>query len=46
MLTAILLTTIVLPALMLAHIAHESILSQRAYRKARICAAHQHGAEH
>jgi hypothetical protein len=46
MMTAILLTAIVLPALMLAHIAHESILSQRAYRKARIYAAHRYSADH
>jgi hypothetical protein len=30
-----LIIAIVLPALMLGHIAHEEILSQRAYRKAR-----------
>jgi len=34
MFTVILLTAIVLPALMLGHIAHEELQSQRAYRRA------------
>ena len=40
-LTVILVTAIVLPALMLGHIAHETILSQRAYRRARLCPRHR-----
>ncbi len=35
MLTAVLLTAMVLPVLMLGHIAHEELQSQRAYRRAR-----------
>jgi hypothetical protein len=36
MFTAILLTAMVLPAMFLGHMAHEEILSQRAYRRARV----------
>jgi hypothetical protein len=36
MLTAILLTAIVLPALFLGHMAHEELQSQKAYRRARV----------
>ncbi len=35
MFTATLIIAIALPALMLGHMAHEEVLSQRAYRKAR-----------
>ncbi len=38
MLTAILLTSLVLPALFLGQMAHEEIQSQKAYRRARVCA--------
>ena len=34
MLTAILFIALVLPAMFLGHMAHEEILSQKAYRKA------------
>ena len=36
MFTAILLTAMVLPTMFLGHMAHEEILSQRAYRRARV----------
>jgi len=36
MLTVILFTAMVLPAMFLGHMAHEEILSQKAYRKARV----------
>jgi hypothetical protein len=36
MLTALFLATMVLPAMFLGHMAHEEILSQKAYRKARV----------
>jgi hypothetical protein len=36
MLTSILLTAIVLPALLLGHMAHEEIQSHKAYRRARV----------
>jgi hypothetical protein len=36
MFTAFLVTAIVLPAMFLAHMVHEELLSQRAYRKARV----------
>jgi hypothetical protein len=35
MLTAILLTAIVLPALFFGHMAHEELQTQKAYRRAR-----------
>jgi hypothetical protein len=35
MLTAVLLSAMLLPALMLGHMAHEELQSQRAYRRAR-----------
>ena len=35
MFTATLILAIALPALMLGHMAHEELLSRRAYRKAR-----------
>jgi hypothetical protein len=44
MLTGILVTAIVLPALLLGHMAHEEILSQRAYRRARVHARVVHRA--
>jgi hypothetical protein len=36
MFTATLIIAIVLPALMLGHMAHEEIQSQKAYRRARL----------
>ena len=36
MLTALFLAAMVLPAMFLGHMAHEEILSQKAYRKARV----------
>ncbi len=36
MLTVFLVTAIVLPAMFLAHMAHEELQSQRAYRRARV----------
>jgi hypothetical protein len=36
MFTGILVAAIVLPALLLGHIAHEEIQSQRAYRRAHV----------
>jgi hypothetical protein len=36
MLTGFLVTAIVLPALLLGHMAHEEIQSQKAYRRARV----------
>ena len=36
MLTALFLAAMVLPAMFLEHMAHEEILSQKAYRKARV----------
>jgi hypothetical protein len=36
MFTATVLIAIVLPALMLGHMAHEELQSQRAYRRARL----------
>ena len=36
MLTGILVLALVLPALFLAHMAHEELQSQRAYRRARV----------
>ena len=36
MLTGILITAIVLPALLLGHMAHEEIQSRKAYRRARV----------
>ena len=36
MLTTLFLAAMVLPAMFLGHMAHEEILSQKAYRKARV----------
>ena len=36
MLTAALITAIVLPALFLGHMAHEELQSRKAYRRARV----------